>query len=42
MTVNPLTRQASKPKKSVIQWLLNSDPSIRWQIMGDLIGWPSP
>jgi hypothetical protein len=28
--------QAAKPKKSVMQWLLDSDPSIRWQVMRDL------
>jgi len=33
-------RQAPKPKSSVIQWLLDSDPSIRWQVMRDLIGAP--
>jgi hypothetical protein len=32
--------QALKPKKSVIQWLLDSDPSIRWQVMRDLIEKP--
>ena len=26
---------------SVIQWLLDSDPSIRWQTMRDLIGAPA-
>jgi hypothetical protein len=31
-------RQAPKPKGSVIQWLLDSDPSVRWQVMQDLIG----
>ena len=30
-----------KPDKSVIQWLLDSDPSIRWQVMQDLIGAPA-
>ncbi|OAI42684.1 hypothetical protein AYO41_00690 [Verrucomicrobia bacterium SCGC AG-212-E04] len=30
-----------KPEKSVIQWLLDSDPSIRWQVMRDLIGTPA-
>ncbi|TJY42346.1 hypothetical protein E5161_10135 [Cohnella pontilimi] len=25
-------------KRSVIEWLLDSDPSIRWQVMRDLIG----
>ena len=38
MAINPPKRQAPKPKKSVIQWLLDSDPSIRWQVMQDLIG----
>ena len=28
--------QAPKPTSSVIQWLLDSDPSIRWQVMRDL------
>ncbi len=32
--------QAPKPKKSVMQWLLDSDPSIRWQVMRDLTGEP--
>jgi hypothetical protein len=34
-------RQALKPNKSVIAWLLDSDPSIRWQVMRDLIGAPA-
>ena len=38
MTINPPKRQA--PRNSVIQWLLDSDPSIRWQVMRDLIGAP--
>jgi hypothetical protein len=29
------------PKRSVIQWLLDSDPSIRWQVMQDLTGAPA-
>ena len=32
--------QGTKPKKSVMQWLLDSDPSIRWQVMRDLTGEP--
>ncbi len=40
MAINPPKRQAPKSKKSVIQWLLDSDPSIRWQVMRDLIGAP--
>jgi hypothetical protein len=34
-------RQVPKPKRSVIRWLLDSDPSIRWQAMRDLIGAPA-
>ena len=36
MTTNPPTWQTPKPKRSAIQWLLDSDPSIRWQAMRDL------
>lgn len=32
------TRQVPKPTSSVIGWLLDSDPSIRWQVMRDLTG----
>ncbi|XEC97510.1 hypothetical protein AB6A23_13705 [Paenibacillus tarimensis] len=28
--------QFPKPKRAVIKWLLDSDPSIRWQVMRDL------
>ena len=41
MAINPPKRQAPQPEKSVIQWLLDSDPSIRWQVMRDLIGAPA-
>ena len=41
MATNPPKRQAPKPKRSVIQWLLDSDPSIRWQVMRDLTGAPA-
>ena len=41
MATNPPKRQAPKPNSSVIQWLLDSDPSIRWQVMRDLIGAPA-
>jgi hypothetical protein len=34
-------RQVPMPKRSVIQWLLDSDPSIRWQVMRDLTGAPA-
>jgi hypothetical protein len=38
LTVNPA--QVPKPERAVIQWLLDSDPSIRWQAMRDLTGAP--
>jgi hypothetical protein len=36
MTTNSLKRQAPAPKGSVLGWLLDSDPSIRWQVMRGL------
>jgi hypothetical protein len=36
MATNPGERQVPKSKSSVIRWLLDSDPSIRWQVMRDL------
>jgi hypothetical protein len=30
-------REAPEPRKSVTEWLLDSDPSIRWQVMRDLM-----
>src|ERR1700687_3779426 len=41
MATHPPKRQAPKPNTSVTQWLLDSDPSIRWQAMRDLIGAPA-
>ena len=41
MATNPSKRQSPKPNRSVIEWLLDSDPSIRWQVMQDLIGAPA-
>jgi hypothetical protein len=41
MATNPPKRHAPRPNRSVIQWLLDSDPSIRWQTMRDLIGAPA-
>ncbi len=38
MATHQPERQAPKPNKSVIGWLLDSDPSIRWQTMRDLTG----
>ena len=41
MTTNLPKRGASAQNKSVIEWLLDSDPSIRWQVMRDLIDAPA-
>jgi len=41
MATNPPKQQAPRPKKSVIRWLLDSDPSIRWQAMRDLTDAPN-
>ena len=41
MATNPPKRQAPKPQSSVIRWLLDSDPSIRWQVMRDLTDAPA-
>ena len=41
METNPPKRQASKPDGSVMRWLLDSDPSVRWQVMRDLTDAPA-
>src|SRR5512146_2801789 len=41
MATNPPKRHAAKPQSSVIRWLLDSDPSIRWQVMRDVVGAPA-
>jgi hypothetical protein len=41
MATNPSKRQVPKSMRSVIGWLLDSDPSIRWQVMRDLTGAPA-
>jgi hypothetical protein len=38
MATNPPKLQVPRSNGSVIQWLLDSDPAIRWQAMQDLIG----
>jgi hypothetical protein len=38
MATNLSKRQAPKPKRAAIQWLLDSDPALRWQVMRDLTG----
>lgn len=37
MTTKTSHRKAPEPRESVIRWLLDSDPSIRWQVMRDLM-----
>jgi hypothetical protein len=41
MATNPAKRQVLSSKSSVIRWLLDSDPSIRWQVMRDLTDVPA-
>jgi hypothetical protein len=41
MPTNPPERPVRKADQPVIPWLLDSDPSIRWQVMRDLIGAPT-
>ena len=41
MATNPAKRQVSTSKSSLIRWLLDSDPSIRWQVMRDLTDAPA-
>jgi hypothetical protein len=41
MPINPPKRQAPLPQEPVIRWLLDSDPSIRWQVLRDLTGAPA-
>jgi len=37
MTTKTSQRESPEPRKSVIRWLLDSDPSIRWQVMRHLM-----
>src|SRR6516165_10105193 len=41
VATDPPGRQVPEPDRSVMKWLLDSDPSIRWQAMRDLIGAPA-
>jgi hypothetical protein len=41
MATIPPKQQNPKPNKSVLRWLLDSDPSIRWQVMRDLTDAPA-
>ena len=36
MATNPFKQHASEPQSAVIGWLLDSDPSICWQVLRDL------
>jgi hypothetical protein len=38
MTTNTHEREGQEPRGSVIPWLMDSDPSIRWQVLRDLMG----
>jgi hypothetical protein len=40
MTAETTQPEDAEKRKSVIQWLLDSDPSIRWQVMRDLMDEP--
>lgn len=41
MATIPSRRQLPKPDESVIKWLLDSDPAIRWQTLRDLTDAPA-
>lgn len=40
MASPPLKPQLPKPESSVIEWLLDADPALRWQVLQDLVGAP--
>jgi len=41
MAINLPQRQAPRAQKPVGEWLFDSDPSMRWQVMRDLLGAPA-
>ena len=41
MATNSAKRQVSTSRISVLRWLLDSDPSIRWQVLRDLTDAPA-
>jgi hypothetical protein len=41
MAASPPRGEATRPDGSVIEWLLDSDPSMRWQVMRDLTDAPA-
>ena len=40
MIIDPAEDRGAAPNRSVTEWLLDSDPAIRWQVMRDLVGAP--
>lgn len=38
MAINPPNLPIPQPDSPVIQWLLDGDPAIRWQVLRDLAG----
>jgi len=42
MAINPALPHVPQPDAAVIQWLLDGDPAIRWQVLRDLTGAPPP
>jgi hypothetical protein len=42
MAIDLPKQQVPKPKSSVIRWLLDSDPSIRWQVLRDCTDTSAP
>lgn len=41
MATDQPARRAAKPNSLVIEWLLDSDPAIRWQVLHDLVQAPA-
>ncbi len=41
MTTTPANRPAPQLSPSLVQWLLDSDPAIRWQVMQDVLDAPA-
>jgi hypothetical protein len=41
VVANPPKSQTLAPKEAVTEWLLDSDPAIRWQVMADLLDAPA-
>ncbi|MEZ4862844.1 MAG: hypothetical protein R3C14_16120 [Caldilineaceae bacterium] len=41
MATDPPKQQVRQPDSAVIEWLLDADPAIRWQVLRDLIGAPA-